>query len=990
MSATLLIQDDAYELFAGDTPIGTRRVLDAEASAWLMNLISRYGPLEARPDPAAAIRIGRDLYAWLDGDQHQLTRLLESASRPLLLSIHCPRREPSLAEWALLQAPWELVADERGHLAADALLQYSPQRRLGPLGEPPPPDQDQYRLGLAFMAAAPQDTSELAYEAEETAILDAVGDTNLDLLVDESGAAAALGRRLGALRQTGRLPVLHLSCHGDNNWRDRPDQDPRPVLLLEDDAGALLATDAAALLGTLRPAMPRLLFLSACRSAATAGHRPAPGAGLPPAPGSEKPDRDPAPKVAQAPVHSLTSALIQAGLPAVIGWDGTVADTAAIRFAATLYQRLAEREALALAVAEARRALLDADQEQIRSDWHLARLWLGSDADGAAPLVTGRRKRSLLPASHISKTFLGKEVPVASHEMFVGRRRELQHALRSLDAGRHAGLILTGMGRLGKSSLAARIANRRRDDYALAVLHGRFGPQALLDELEAALHSFPTARALLQDGQQKVRAAAQQGAEEALVALRNLLTDLLHGPCQQQDETGPALLLVLDDFEQLLEEAAGARPVAARYAGLVATILRAFEPTATDSRLLITSRFPFRLAVGGQDLAERLDRLELTSFGETAERKLVLRHQTMADGLDLPDLEEREKLLARARTAARGNPGLLDLLIARLLLNPAVPLAEAAAALGEMEAYLAGGGLPEAEQLRQLLENIAVQTLLGLAAKAGSATLLRAMTWFRLPVPPAVTAALAAESGGRIQDLSDLALLEPGADPVRPDLSGVRVSPLAAGRLAPLAAAEQGRFAAIAVGPLFRAWGGETGWRPALADLQLAELALAAEKPPIAAACGAGAVRALEADSYGKAARLGKDLIGLLEATAHPIPWRLYADAARVTSGAGDGKTADDLLERGIVALEAAEEATDLDALPLLDGYADRLYRRGQLDEALRIRTQEQLPVYERLGDVRSKAVTQGQIADILQARGQLDEALRIRTQEQLPVYERL
>jgi hypothetical protein len=56
----------------------------------------------------------------------------------------------------------------------------------------------------------------------------------------------------------------------------------------------------------------------------------------------------------------------------------------------------------------------------------------------------------------------------------------------------------------------------------------------------------------------------------------------------------------------------------------------------------------------------------------------------------------------------------------------------------------------------------------------------------------------------------------------------------------------------------------------------------------------------------------------------------------------------------------------------------------------LRIRQEEELPVYERLGDVRSKAVTMGQIADILQARGQLDEALRIRQEEQLPVYERL
>ncbi len=69
---------------------------------------------------------------------------------------------------------------------------------------------------------------------------------------------------------------------------------------------------------------------------------------------------------------------------------------------------------------------------------------------------------------------------------------------------------------------------------------------------------------------------------------------------------------------------------------------------------------------------------------------------------------------------------------------------------------------------------------------------------------------------------------------------------------------------------------------------------------------------------------------------------------------------------------------------------ADILQARGQLDEALDIRQQEQLPVYERLGDVREKAVTMGKIADILQARGQLDEALDIRQQKQLPIFERL
>ncbi len=69
---------------------------------------------------------------------------------------------------------------------------------------------------------------------------------------------------------------------------------------------------------------------------------------------------------------------------------------------------------------------------------------------------------------------------------------------------------------------------------------------------------------------------------------------------------------------------------------------------------------------------------------------------------------------------------------------------------------------------------------------------------------------------------------------------------------------------------------------------------------------------------------------------------------------------------------------------------ADILQARGDLDEALRIRREEEIPVYEKLGDVRARAVTMGKIGDILQARGGLDEALRIRREEQVPVYERL
>lgn len=69
---------------------------------------------------------------------------------------------------------------------------------------------------------------------------------------------------------------------------------------------------------------------------------------------------------------------------------------------------------------------------------------------------------------------------------------------------------------------------------------------------------------------------------------------------------------------------------------------------------------------------------------------------------------------------------------------------------------------------------------------------------------------------------------------------------------------------------------------------------------------------------------------------------------------------------------------------------ADILESRGELDEALRIRSREVLPAFERLGDARAKAIAQVQIADILGQRGELDEALRLYEEEALPVFERL
>ena len=62
---------------------------------------------------------------------------------------------------------------------------------------------------------------------------------------------------------------------------------------------------------------------------------------------------------------------------------------------------------------------------------------------------------------------------------------------------------------------------------------------------------------------------------------------------------------------------------------------------------------------------------------------------------------------------------------------------------------------------------------------------------------------------------------------------------------------------------------------------------------------------------------------------------------------------------------------------------ADALQEKGQLDEALRIYREEQLPIFEKFGDVRARAITQDRIAHVLQLRGQSEEALRIRRDEQ-------
>jgi CHAT domain len=330
----IFVADGGFDLLCGGSAVGDRRHLDAAAVLALEVFSRRYYELLRSPHAAAGLlALGRDLYGWLDGEGGVLSTLLQRAERPLRFEICAANRYPSPAEWSLLRAPWELLADQQGFLAGDVGLGFSPVRRLGRQVAPPP--LDKHRLGLVFMAASPRGARELDYEAEETAIMAAVGSTKLDLLVEESGNPRELGDRLTEYEA---MQALHLSCHGHNAWRpsDKSSVQPKPVLLLEDPEGEELPTDAGELIGALRAHRPRLVFLSACLTAAAGDAK---RGGLPD-------DKEVPASLRTGVAHSLAEALVSAGLPAVLGWDGSVADRAATAFAATLYDGLEGRQDL--------------------------------------------------------------------------------------------------------------------------------------------------------------------------------------------------------------------------------------------------------------------------------------------------------------------------------------------------------------------------------------------------------------------------------------------------------------------------------------------------------------------------------------------------------------------------------------------------------------------------------------------------------------------
>jgi hypothetical protein len=173
---------------------------------------------------------------------------------------------------------------------------------------------------------------------------------------------------------------------------------------------------------------------------------------------------------------------------------------------------------------------------------------------------------------------------------FVGRRRDLRLCLKAL---RHSpGVVLTGLGGVGKSTLAAQLVSEASEEcFVVASLSGSAPPDAILQEIGHRLVLACLRERL--DEAHPLRYFAQvvrDGTIDSSTRLEFLQDQLL---------AHKVLLPLLDNFEDNLAEEDGARHVIAD--ATLGAFLAAWVRSPGAARLLVTSRHPFALPGGAED-----------------------------------------------------------------------------------------------------------------------------------------------------------------------------------------------------------------------------------------------------------------------------------------------------------------------------------------------------------------------------------------------------
>ena len=475
----------------------------------------------------------------------------------------------------------------------------------------PTPRRVEGPLRIVVAIAAPLDGEpKLDYESELRNIVTSVREAKAggaEVRIVTFATTAEIKKALDA----GDVHVLHISCHGSAGR-----------LVLEDENGGARLVDARTLIEEAIPPgkMPPVICLSACDTNVTD-----PSGDLP----------------------AVADELVSSGAPAVIGTETSVSDRYATLVFARVYAELAKTTEPdpATALAAARRQILQACEnsersrdrhEQVLSGWSVVTIQAASSREALFDPTTAR------PSRNDSSPVVSEvgDLPALSPGSFVGRRREQLEIPRLLADEDHGGVVLHGIGGIGKTSLANEILRRvgeQRDGVVFVTLSGAVTAEEILQGIIAELKIDTYSQGQLPDPR-------FLGKLEFLGDPRidwNSRTSFLRRDFLKRIP----IIVVLDNFEDNLSPANrneedlrrddsgshGERRIKDRQ---LADFLAALTKTQGPSSLLITCRYRFELP---DDSGEHLRWWGLgpLSFSETLRLTWDLPHVEALDDYQL-------------------------------------------------------------------------------------------------------------------------------------------------------------------------------------------------------------------------------------------------------------------------------------------------------------------------------------------------------------------
>ena len=548
-------------------------------------------------------------------------------------------------------------------------------------------------IRVMFLAAAPDKLQQLKIDEEASAIMRAFRRRSTgQLIVEESGMVKELVRR----QERERCEVLHLCCHGEI-------EEDEPVLLLETREGHVDKVTADRLVGPI--SHTKLVFLSACQQGGPAGEA------------------------------KLAQSCLEAGADAVLLWGGPVSDDDAVIFAQNFYEFLGNGDSISTAVARVRQEMIigHSKNPDTSGDWHKAHLFVrpGGDrplCDRNAGIV--RPRQTIRPPHAIFGSTKGG-LQVAGPDVFIGRRRQTQTAVRRLHEVDASPVLLMGMGGSGKSSLAARVADRLTPDYRMALVYRDYEPADFIAALRQVVPREKGGASVTQI------ALAFKEAEQAISADRSVFGFHLRALLEDYFFDTP-VLMIIDDLEQhilSIPQDGEITRVLPPWRETIAAVIEAFRDAGSESRLLLTSRYRFCVDTEDENdpmaQAVTIDVPAMSDDEQERHWKALISTQAV-EAVVPPDIVNR--IIA----VARGNPGLADVLFKPLLSGH---VGEATAALEKIE-----GSFDEAQQSQDVasyLRRLALNVYHDAMGDAGRA-IFRSFALLDFPVPRAALIEVAA------------------------------------------------------------------------------------------------------------------------------------------------------------------------------------------------------------------------------------------------------